>query len=79
MFPWQQVVEIEGNGKLLDAVEELTFMPGFNLEGFPNRDSTKYTSEYGIDNAHTCLRGTIRYKVRKLELPPLFLSLYCSH
>ncbi|XP_053378089.1 alpha-aminoadipic semialdehyde synthase, mitochondrial-like isoform X2 [Mercenaria mercenaria] len=57
-----KVVEIAGNGGLLDAVEELTFMPGFNIEGFPNRDSTKYTSEYGIDNAHTCIRGTIRYK-----------------
>lgn len=57
-----KVVEITGNGGLLEATEPLTFMPGFNLEGFPNRDSTKYTTEYGIESAHTCLRGTIRYK-----------------
>lgn len=57
-----KVIEIPGQGGLLDAVEDLTFMPGFNLEGFPNRDSTIYSAEYGIGSAHTILRGTIRYK-----------------
>ncbi|KAH3892671.1 hypothetical protein DPMN_016794, partial [Dreissena polymorpha] len=57
-----QVVEISGQGGLLDAAEHLNFMPGFNLEGFPNRDSTIYTDAYGINDAHTCIRGTIRYK-----------------
>ncbi|XP_059138929.1 alpha-aminoadipic semialdehyde synthase, mitochondrial-like [Physella acuta] len=57
-----KIVEVLGNGGLLDAVENLTFMPGLNLEGFPNRDSTVYASEYGIESAHTILRGTIRYK-----------------
>ncbi|GFO42771.1 alpha-aminoadipic semialdehyde synthase, mitochondrial [Plakobranchus ocellatus] len=56
------VVEIPKDGALLDAVKDLNFMPGFNIEGFPNRDSTMYASEYGIQSAHTILRGTIRYK-----------------
>lgn len=57
-----QTVNIENNGGLLDACEELKFLPGFNLEGFPNRDSTIYAGEYGIESAETILRGTIRYK-----------------
>ncbi|CAG5131011.1 unnamed protein product [Candidula unifasciata] len=57
-----KVVEIPGKGGLLDAVEDLTFLPGLNLEGFPNRDSTIYGKEYGIESARTILRGTIRYK-----------------
>ncbi|CAG5121208.1 unnamed protein product [Candidula unifasciata] len=57
-----KVIEIAGNGGLLDAVEDLTFLPGLNLEGFPNRDSTVYARTYGIDSAHTVLRGTVRYK-----------------
>ena len=58
------MVEIPGDGGLLEAVEDLDFMPGFNLEGFPNRDSTPYAEMYGIETAHTILRGTIRYKVK---------------
>ncbi|KAL4226643.1 hypothetical protein ACF0H5_014624 [Mactra antiquata] len=57
-----KIVEIPGNGGLLDSTVDLDFMPGFHLEGFPNRDSTMYTDAYGIDSAHTCIRGTIRYK-----------------
>lgn len=38
-------------------------MPGFNLEGFPNRDSTKYAQPYGIESAHTLIRGTLRFRV----------------
>ena len=38
-------------------------MPGLNLEGFPNRDSTKYKKLYNIENAKTIIRGTVRYKV----------------
>ncbi|XP_041348560.1 alpha-aminoadipic semialdehyde synthase, mitochondrial-like isoform X2 [Gigantopelta aegis] len=49
-------------GCLLDNVQSLNFMPGFNLEGFPNRDSTLYGKAYGIESAHTLLRGTLRYK-----------------
>ena len=58
-----QVIEIPGGGQLLDHSVDLGFMPGYNIEGFPNRDSTQYLKEYGIEHAHTCIRGTIRYKV----------------
>ncbi|XP_055685149.1 alpha-aminoadipic semialdehyde synthase, mitochondrial isoform X2 [Lutzomyia longipalpis] len=58
-----QVVEISGGGDLMSTPRELTFLPGFALEGFPNRDSVKYSNLYGLGNqVHTCLRGTIRYK-----------------
>ena len=33
------------------------------LSGYPNRDSTIYSELYGINSAHTILRGTLRYKV----------------
>lgn len=57
------MINVPGNGGLLDAVQDLDFMPGFNIEGFPNRDSTIYVNEYNIESAKTVLRGTIRYKV----------------
>lgn len=44
------------------ASKILNFLPGFNLEGFPNRDGTSYAKAYGIEDADTVLRGTIRYK-----------------
>ena len=46
----------------MSVARELNFLPGFAFEGFPNRDSTKYSSLYGIEDAHTMFRGTIRYK-----------------
>uniref|UniRef100_A0A131XMG5 Putative lysine-ketoglutarate reductase/saccharopine dehydrogenase n=1 Tax=Hyalomma excavatum TaxID=257692 RepID=A0A131XMG5_9ACAR len=49
-------------GSLLDNARSVPFLPGFNLEGYPNRDSLIYKSTYGIANAHTVLRGTLRYK-----------------
>lgn len=57
------VVDIEDNGGLMDAANSMDFLPGFSLEGYPNRDSTIYTDLYGIREAHTVLRGTLRYKV----------------
>ena len=61
-------MEVPNDGGLLDACEDLKFLPGFNLEGFPNRDSTIYANEYGIESAETIFRGTIRYKVRFIPL-----------
>jgi len=55
-----KLIEIE-SGKLLDNVKPLEIFPGFHLEGFPNRDSTHYAESYNIPDAHTMLRGTIRY------------------
>ncbi|XP_051917277.1 alpha-aminoadipic semialdehyde synthase, mitochondrial [Hippocampus zosterae] len=57
-----QVVTIPGGGGLMDAVAPMDFFPGFNFEGYPNRDSTKYAKLYDIPDVHTLLRGTLRYK-----------------
>ena len=63
-----EVVDIEENGGLLDAATSMDFLPGFSLEGYPNRDSTIYTDLYGIREAHTVLRGTLRYKASPYDL-----------
>ncbi|XP_043981576.1 alpha-aminoadipic semialdehyde synthase, mitochondrial [Gambusia affinis] len=57
-----EVVSIPAGGALMDSTTEMDFFPGFNLEGFPNRDSTKYAESYGIQTAHTLIRGTLRFK-----------------
>ncbi|XP_030622605.1 alpha-aminoadipic semialdehyde synthase, mitochondrial [Chanos chanos] len=57
-----QVVSIAPGGSLLDSTVPMDFLPGFNLEGFPNRDSTKYAEPYGIESAHTLIRGTLRFR-----------------
>ena len=50
----------------MDAVEPMDFLPGFHLEGYPNRDSTIYGDLYGIREAHTILRGTLRYAGKQI-------------
>ena len=56
-----EVVQIK-EGTLLDNGIEIDFLHGFNLEGYANRDSLLYKDLYGISTAHTCLRGTLRYR-----------------
>lgn len=62
-FNVPQVVNVAGGVSFLDAVTPMDYYPGLNLEGYPNRDSTKYAEVYGIQSAHTLMRGTLRYKV----------------
>uniref|UniRef100_A0A8C7URV5 Aminoadipate-semialdehyde synthase n=1 Tax=Oncorhynchus mykiss TaxID=8022 RepID=A0A8C7URV5_ONCMY len=57
-----EVVSIPAGGTLMESTSPMDFLPGFNLEGFPNRDSTKYSEQYGIESAHTLIRGTLRFK-----------------
>nr|XP_046208416.1 alpha-aminoadipic semialdehyde synthase, mitochondrial isoform X1 [Oncorhynchus gorbuscha]XP_046208417.1 alpha-aminoadipic semialdehyde synthase, mitochondrial isoform X1 [Oncorhynchus gorbuscha]XP_046208418.1 alpha-aminoadipic semialdehyde synthase, mitochondrial isoform X1 [Oncorhynchus gorbuscha]XP_046208419.1 alpha-aminoadipic semialdehyde synthase, mitochondrial isoform X1 [Oncorhynchus gorbuscha] len=57
-----EVVSIPAGGTLMESTGPMDFLPGFNLEGFPNRDSTKYSEQYGIESAHTLIRGTLRFK-----------------
>ncbi|XP_012875480.1 PREDICTED: alpha-aminoadipic semialdehyde synthase, mitochondrial isoform X1 [Dipodomys ordii] len=57
-----KVVNVAGGVSFLDAVTSMDYFPGLNLEGYPNRDSTRYSEIYGIPSAHTLLRGTLRYK-----------------
>lgn len=50
----------------MNHVEKLDFLPGFALEGIPNRDSVKYADLYGIAaEAHTVFRGSLRYHGNK--------------
>lgn len=63
IFQCSQVVNAVGGVSFLDSVTPMDYFPGLNLEGYPNRDSTKYAEIYGIPSAHTLLRGTLRYKV----------------
>ena len=58
-----EVIQIPGGGQLMKESNSLDFLPGFALEGFPNRDSIKYAELYGIANeCKTVLRGTLRFK-----------------
>ncbi|KAL7867887.1 hypothetical protein SRHO_G00092710 [Serrasalmus rhombeus] len=57
-----QVISVPPGGSLMEATTAMEFLPGFNLEGFPNRDSTKYADAYCIESAHTVIRGTLRFK-----------------
>ncbi|XP_033150839.1 alpha-aminoadipic semialdehyde synthase, mitochondrial [Drosophila busckii] len=69
-----QIVEISGGGELMSNPRSLDFLPGFALEGFPNRDSTKYGQLYGLSrDVHTLLRGTIRYKGFSESIKPMQL------
>ena len=55
---------MEGNGAVIeDGCTAANFLPGFNLECYPNRDSTTYIDSLRLDTVHTILRGTLRYKV----------------
>jgi len=56
-----KVVTIPPGGKLLESTETLNFLPGFAFEGFANRDSMEYIDHYGIPEAKTVYRGTIRF------------------
>lgn len=68
-----QLVNIPAGGALMNSTAPMDFLPGFNLEGFPNRDSTKYAEAYGIETAHTLIRGTLRFQVQH-TLTPVLLS-----
>ena len=53
-------------GSLMHSAEPKNIFSDFPepLEGIPNRDSSEYVNVYGIPEARTVLRGTLRYKVR---------------
>ncbi|OYT43576.1 saccharopine dehydrogenase [Thermoplasmatales archaeon ex4484_6] len=54
-----RIMEIPG--KELFASYEMVEIPGLgSFEGYPNRDSVPYADVYGIHDARTVLRGTLR-------------------
>ncbi|XP_054290330.1 alpha-aminoadipic semialdehyde synthase, mitochondrial-like isoform X1 [Macrosteles quadrilineatus] len=58
-----KVVEVAAGGELLQSGKDLEFLPGFALEGYPNRDSLRYSQLYGVAaECHTMFRGTLRYR-----------------
>ena len=55
-----EIKEVPAGGALMDNTTKINFLQGYNLEGFPNRDSTIYKDVYGISSAKTVIRGTLR-------------------
>ncbi|ORZ34932.1 saccharopine dehydrogenase [Catenaria anguillulae PL171] len=56
-----QKVVIPGPQLLKSAKPIWTGYPAWAFEGYPNRDSTPYDKRYGIPEAQTIIRGTLRY------------------
>jgi len=57
-------VQVSGGADLLDAATPFRMhqLPSLALEELPNRDSLIYSDTYGIPDAATCFRGTLRYE-----------------
>lgn len=55
-------VQISGNELLANAAPFVDAWPTLHLECLPNRDSLHYKSTYGLDDASTLFRGTLRYR-----------------
>lgn len=55
-----KAVEVNSD-QLLDWTKPLE-VAGLELEGYPNRESISYKGVYGIQNASSILRGTLRYQ-----------------
>lgn len=71
-----QVIQLP-NSRLFKNAQPVDLFPGFNLEGYANRDSLSYMKEYGIENeVQTMFRGTLRYSgTSRLMDSFLFLGL----
>lgn len=55
-----RIINVKGED-LLASSERVNFLPAFALEQIPNRDSLPYADIYGIPNANSIYRGTLRY------------------
>ncbi|OWZ14658.1 Alpha-aminoadipic semialdehyde synthase [Phytophthora megakarya] len=55
-----KVINVAGED-LLNSSEGVDFLPAFNIEQIPNRNSLPYGDIYGIPEAHSLYRGTLRY------------------
>ena len=53
--------EIAGT-QLMESAKPYPIYPGFAFVAYPNRDSTTYKERYHIPEAHTLIRGTLRYQ-----------------
>lgn len=55
------IQDIEGS-QLMKSAKPYFIYPGYAFVAYPNRDSTTYKERYGIPEAKTILRGTLRYQ-----------------
>ena len=55
-------VTIPGDELLTTGTEVKDFHPAFRLEGYPNRDSLAFKEDFGMHDAETFIRGTLRYE-----------------
>ncbi|KGO64719.1 Saccharopine dehydrogenase / Homospermidine synthase [Penicillium italicum] len=55
-----KIATVDGKN-LIAAASPQHIFPGFNLVGYPNRDSVGFRDFYNIPEAHTVFRGTLRY------------------
>ncbi len=56
-----QVVDISGDN-LMDHSKSHFVMDGYSFVGYPNRNSVPFREFYGIPEAQTIVRGTLRYE-----------------
>jgi saccharopine dehydrogenase-like NADP-dependent oxidoreductase len=56
-----QVVSVTGN-ELMAHAKPYYITPAFAFVAYPNRDSTPFKEWYGIPEAETVVRGTLRYQ-----------------
>ena len=62
-YRWEDhIVEIYGKELLQNAAPFLDEWSELQLECLPNRDSIAYEKTYGIEDASTIFRGTLRYR-----------------
>ncbi|KAJ7590764.1 saccharopine dehydrogenase [Mycena floridula] len=54
-------VDISG-AELMTVAKPYFITPAFAFVAYPNRDSTPFREYYGIPEAETCVRGTLRYQ-----------------
>ncbi|KAJ1909381.1 saccharopine dehydrogenase (NADP+, L-glutamate-forming), partial [Tieghemiomyces parasiticus] len=56
-----KIIEVSGKD-LMDSAKRIHVYPAFALVGYANRDSTGYRERYDMPDAHTVLRGSLRYE-----------------
>lgn len=56
-----KIEEIPG-AELMTTAKPYHIYPGYAFVAYPNRDSTPYKERYGIPEAKTIIRGTLRYQ-----------------
>ncbi|KAH7198719.1 saccharopine dehydrogenase [Fusarium flagelliforme] len=57
----RKVVEVP-NKDLMDSAVPYHILDGYSFLAYPNRDSTSFREAYRIPEAHTVIRGTLRYE-----------------